>query len=147
MTLWDGIGYLAAALVLLAFCQKQMVPLRIAALDCSFAFLAYGSRSDYCQYCCCTPCCRRSTPASWQPRRQPGPNTRRVENPTSARPPAGDVFLTGALVRKRPLGSSNVAKSGETLLSAPFCLSRCGERDNIRSLRIAGHKLLNERAL
>ena len=37
MTLWDGIGYLAASLVLLAFCQKQMVPLRIAALDCSGA--------------------------------------------------------------------------------------------------------------
>ena len=40
----------------------------------------------------------------------------------------------------------SVAKSGETMLSAPFCLSRCGERDNIRSRRIAGHKLLNERA-
>jgi hypothetical protein len=39
---------LAAALVLLAFCRKQMVPLLIAALGSNVAFLAMGARSDYC---------------------------------------------------------------------------------------------------
>jgi hypothetical protein len=42
MTICDAIGYLAAALVLFAFHQKQMVPLRIAALSSNVAFIAYG---------------------------------------------------------------------------------------------------------
>jgi hypothetical protein len=39
---WDLVGYLAAAMVLVAFCQTQMVPLRIAAIGSNLAFIAYG---------------------------------------------------------------------------------------------------------
>ena len=42
MTLSDGIGYVAAVLVLLTFCQKQMIPLRLAALGSNLAFFSYG---------------------------------------------------------------------------------------------------------
>lgn len=42
MTFSDGIGYVAAGLVLLTFCQKRMVPLRLAALGSNLAFFAYG---------------------------------------------------------------------------------------------------------
>jgi CRP/FNR family transcriptional regulator, cyclic AMP receptor protein len=39
---WDLVGYLAAAMVLVAFYQTRMVPLRIAALGSNLAFIAYG---------------------------------------------------------------------------------------------------------
>jgi hypothetical protein len=42
MMAWDLVGYLAAAMVLVAFYQTQMVPLRIAALGSNLAFIAYG---------------------------------------------------------------------------------------------------------
>jgi hypothetical protein len=42
MSLWDTVGYVAAALVLAAFCMRDMVPLRIAALCSNVAFIAYG---------------------------------------------------------------------------------------------------------
>jgi len=42
MTFWDGVGYIAGALVLLAFHQKRMAPLRITALCSNVAFLTYG---------------------------------------------------------------------------------------------------------
>jgi hypothetical protein len=42
MSLWDLVGYVAAALVLAAFCMREMVPLRIAALCSNLAFIAYG---------------------------------------------------------------------------------------------------------
>ena len=42
MTFSDGIGYIAAGLVLLTFCQKRMIPLRLAALGSNLAFFAYG---------------------------------------------------------------------------------------------------------
>lgn len=42
MSLVDCVGYLASALVLLAFCMKAMVPLRIVALGSNIAFLLYG---------------------------------------------------------------------------------------------------------
>ena len=42
MTFSDGVGYVAAALVLLTFCQKQMIPLRLAALGSNLAFFTYG---------------------------------------------------------------------------------------------------------
>ena len=45
MTLWDGIGYLAAALVLLAFRQKQMVPLRTAAARWIAVDTVYSGKS------------------------------------------------------------------------------------------------------
>ncbi|MCP3462940.1 hypothetical protein [Bradyrhizobium sp. CCGUVB23] len=32
MTLSDAIGYLAAGLVLVTFCQRRMIPLRLAAI-------------------------------------------------------------------------------------------------------------------
>jgi len=32
MTIWDAIGFAAAALILLTFYQKRMIPLRLAAL-------------------------------------------------------------------------------------------------------------------
>jgi hypothetical protein len=38
----DVIGYLAAALVLVAFYQRRMVPLRIVAIASNLAFIAYG---------------------------------------------------------------------------------------------------------
>jgi hypothetical protein len=46
MSPWDLIGYLAAALVLAAFCMREMVPLRIAALCSNLAFIAYGLGLD-----------------------------------------------------------------------------------------------------
>ena len=42
MGLWDLVGCVAAALVLAAFCMRDMVPLRIAALCSNVAFIAYG---------------------------------------------------------------------------------------------------------
>ena len=42
MKAWDGLGYLASALVVAAFCMRDIVPLRIAALGSNIAFLAYG---------------------------------------------------------------------------------------------------------
>jgi hypothetical protein len=44
--LWDLVGYLAAALVLTAFCMREMVPLRIAALCSHLAFITYGLGLD-----------------------------------------------------------------------------------------------------
>jgi hypothetical protein len=42
MTLVDFVGYLASALVLLAFCMRAMIPLRTVALCSNIAFLLYG---------------------------------------------------------------------------------------------------------
>jgi hypothetical protein len=42
MTFSDGIGHVAAALVLLTFCQMRMIPLRLTALSSNLAFFAYG---------------------------------------------------------------------------------------------------------
>jgi hypothetical protein len=42
MTIWDAIGFGASALVLLAFYQRRMIPLRVAALGSNVAFIAYG---------------------------------------------------------------------------------------------------------
>ena len=42
MKAWDTLGYLASALVIAAFCMRDIVPLRIAALGSNIAFLAYG---------------------------------------------------------------------------------------------------------
>jgi hypothetical protein len=42
MTLVDIVGYLASALVLLAFCMRAMIPLRTIALCSNIAFLLYG---------------------------------------------------------------------------------------------------------
>ena len=41
--LGDPIGYLASALVLAAFCMKEMIPLRVVAVCSNSAFLFYGS--------------------------------------------------------------------------------------------------------
>jgi hypothetical protein len=38
----DAIGYLASALVLAAFCMKEMIPLRVVAICSNIAFLVYG---------------------------------------------------------------------------------------------------------
>jgi hypothetical protein len=45
-SLWDLVGYLAAALVLAAFWMREMVPLRIAALCSNLAFITYGLGLD-----------------------------------------------------------------------------------------------------
>jgi hypothetical protein len=50
----DGIGFVAAALVLATFCMRSMTALRWVALASNLAFIAYAYR------CCC-----RSTPAGW----------------------------------------------------------------------------------
>ena len=42
MMLWNVIGYVAAALVLVAFYQTQMVLLRLVAIASNVAFIAYG---------------------------------------------------------------------------------------------------------
>jgi hypothetical protein len=42
MTGSDGIGYVAAALVLVTICLGRMTPLRLAALGSNPAFVAYG---------------------------------------------------------------------------------------------------------
>lgn len=38
----DALGYLASALVLAAFCMKDMIPLRVVALCSNLAFMTYG---------------------------------------------------------------------------------------------------------
>ena len=38
----DAVGYLASALVLAAFCMKEMIPLRAVAVCSNVAFLFYG---------------------------------------------------------------------------------------------------------
>jgi hypothetical protein len=42
ITLWDVAGYLASGLVITAFCMKNIVPLRLAAIISNIAFLVYG---------------------------------------------------------------------------------------------------------
>ena len=42
MTLIDGIGFLASALVLLTFCMSTMLSLRTVAIGSNLAFIAYG---------------------------------------------------------------------------------------------------------
>lgn len=42
MTLINGIGYLASALVLLTFCMSTMLSLRAVAICSNFAFISYG---------------------------------------------------------------------------------------------------------
>jgi hypothetical protein len=42
MTFVDALGFVAAALVLVTFYQRQMITLRLAALASNLAFIAYG---------------------------------------------------------------------------------------------------------
>ena len=42
MSFSDAIGFVAAALVLVTFYQRQMIPLRLAALGSNLAFIVYG---------------------------------------------------------------------------------------------------------
>jgi hypothetical protein len=42
MTIWDTAGYLASSLVITAFCMKDILRLRSAALVSNVAFLIYG---------------------------------------------------------------------------------------------------------
>lgn len=42
MTITDGMGYVAASLVLATFCAKRMVSLRALAISSNVAFLTYG---------------------------------------------------------------------------------------------------------
>jgi hypothetical protein len=43
VTLADGLGWLAAALVLATFCMHNMVALRLTAMASNLAFIAYGA--------------------------------------------------------------------------------------------------------
>ena len=45
MTAVDGLGFLAAGLVLLTFCMKRLVPLRAIAITSNLAFMLYGYRA------------------------------------------------------------------------------------------------------
>ena len=45
MTALDGLGFLAAGLVLLTFCMKRLVPLRAKAITSNLAFILYGYRA------------------------------------------------------------------------------------------------------
>ena len=42
MTALDGLGFLAAGLVLATFCMKRLVPLRVTAIGSNLAFIVYG---------------------------------------------------------------------------------------------------------
>jgi hypothetical protein len=42
MKLWEAIGYLASVLVLIAFCMRHIVSLRVMAIMSNIAFLIYG---------------------------------------------------------------------------------------------------------
>jgi hypothetical protein len=42
MTITDGMGYIAASLVLATFCAKRMVSLRVLAISSNVAFITYG---------------------------------------------------------------------------------------------------------
>jgi hypothetical protein len=42
MTITDGVGYIAASLVLATFCAKRMVSLRALAISSNVAFITYG---------------------------------------------------------------------------------------------------------
>ena len=42
MRIWDATGYLASSLVIMAFCMKDIVALRVVALVSNVAFLTYG---------------------------------------------------------------------------------------------------------
>lgn len=55
MSLWDLVGNVAAALVLAAFCMRDMVPLRIAALCRNVAFIAYGLALGLAPAACVAP--------------------------------------------------------------------------------------------
>jgi len=41
MRLWDAAGYLASGLVVMAFCMKAIIPLRVVALTSNIAFFIY----------------------------------------------------------------------------------------------------------
>ena len=45
MTAVDGLGFLAAGLVLLTFCMKRLVPLRAIAITSNLVFILYGYRA------------------------------------------------------------------------------------------------------
>jgi len=45
MTAVDGLGFLAAGLVLLTFRMKRLVPLRAIAITSNLAFILYGYRA------------------------------------------------------------------------------------------------------
>ena len=45
MNAWDAVGFLAAGLVLTAFCMKDILHLRIVAVASNAVFLAYGVAS------------------------------------------------------------------------------------------------------
>jgi hypothetical protein len=51
MRLFDIAGYLAAGLVIGAFCMKDIVPLRVVALASNIAFLVYGIGLDLLPVC------------------------------------------------------------------------------------------------
>jgi hypothetical protein len=42
MNVWNAVGFLAAGLVITAFCMKDILHLRIVAVASNVAFLAYG---------------------------------------------------------------------------------------------------------
>jgi hypothetical protein len=42
MNAWNAVGFLAAGLVITAFCMKDILHLRIVAVASNVAFLAYG---------------------------------------------------------------------------------------------------------
>jgi CRP/FNR family cyclic AMP-dependent transcriptional regulator len=42
MTAVDGMGFLAAGLVLATFCMKRLVALRVTAISSNLAFILYG---------------------------------------------------------------------------------------------------------
>ena len=46
MSIVEGVGYLASALVLATFCMRDMVALRCMAIASNLAFIGYGVLAD-----------------------------------------------------------------------------------------------------
>ena len=65
MTLLEATGYLASALVVIAFCMKDIVSLRIVAIASNLAFLTYGIGLSLPRSGCYMRRCCRSMPGGF----------------------------------------------------------------------------------
>lgn len=57
MNFWDAAGNVASGLVVMAFCMKDIIPLRLTALASKIAFLIYGIGLGLVPVGCCTRSC------------------------------------------------------------------------------------------
>ena len=59
MRLWDAAGYLASGLVVMVFCMKDIIQLRVVALTSNIAFSFMELHSVSLPSGCCTRSCSR----------------------------------------------------------------------------------------